>query len=81
PTLTGPERAAMIARSDALYRNGERVEPDKGYLYYSWATAYYWNGQYADAWTMVAKARQAGGRGNPQFLEMLRAKMPEPAQH
>lgn len=81
PTLTGPERAAMIARLDALYRNGERVEPDKGYLYYSWATAYYWNGQYADAWTMVAKARQAGGRGNPQFLEMLRAKMPEPAQH
>lgn len=41
-TLTGPERAAMIARSDALYRNGERVEPDKAYLYNSWATAYYW---------------------------------------
>ena len=30
---------------------------------------------------MVAKARQAGGRGSPRFLEMLRAKMPEPAQH
>ncbi|MGE8656968.1 MAG: hypothetical protein ACN6O8_09490 [Achromobacter sp.] len=78
--LSGPERAAMIARSDALFRNGERVEPDKAYLYNAWASAYYWNGQYADAWAMVSKARQAGGRGNAKFLDMLRAKMPEPPQ-
>lgn len=78
--LSGPERAAMIARSDALFRNGERVEPDKAYLYNAWASAYYWNGQYADAWAMVSKARQAGGRGNVKFLDMLRAKMPAPPQ-
>ncbi len=79
-TLSGPERAAMIARSDALYRNGEAVEPNKAYLYNSWATAYYWNGQYADAWTMVAKARRAGGQPGARFLDMLSEKMPEPAR-
>ncbi|CAB3687496.1 hypothetical protein LMG3458_01954 [Achromobacter deleyi] len=77
-TLSGPERAAMITRSDALFRNGEAVEPDKAYLYNAWASAYYWNGQYADAWAMVAKARRAGGQPGARFLEMLREKMPEP---
>lgn len=78
-TLPEADRAAMIARSEALYRKGEAVEPDKGYLYSSWATAYYWTGKYADAWAMVAKARQAGAQIPPRFLDLLRTKMPEPA--
>jgi tetratricopeptide (TPR) repeat protein len=78
-TLPPEARVAATLRSDAWYRKGEEVEPDKGYLYASWATAFYRRGQYADAWSMIFKARDAGGTPSPEFVEMLRVKMPEPA--
>ncbi|WMD22982.1 tetratricopeptide repeat protein [Achromobacter seleniivolatilans] len=77
-TLPPEARVAATARSDEWYRKGEAVEPDKGYLYASWATAYYWRGQYDQAWAMVVKARAAGGQLSPRFMDMLRAKMPDP---
>jgi hypothetical protein len=45
-----------------------------------WATAYYWRGQDAEAWSMIAKQRAAGGQPTPRFLELLNEKMPDPAQ-
>jgi tetratricopeptide (TPR) repeat protein len=77
-TLPPEARVAATARSDEWYRKGEAVEPDKGYLYASWATAYYWRGQYDQAWAMVVKSRAAGGNPSPRFMDMLRAKQPEP---
>ncbi|MGY6269552.1 hypothetical protein ACXIUT_07670 [Achromobacter denitrificans] len=79
-SLPPEARVAATLRSDALYRKGEELDSDKGYLYASWATAFYSRGQYADAWSMIFKARAAGGRPSPDFVEMLRMKMPEPAQ-
>lgn len=78
-TLPPEARIAATTRSDEWYRKGEAVEPDKGYLYASWATAYYWRGQYGEAWTMVHKSRAAGGSPDAEFVRMLRARMPEPA--
>jgi tetratricopeptide (TPR) repeat protein len=92
-TLSPSAKGELIARSEALYEKAEKIEPDKRYIYSSWATAYYWRGQYSDAWRMVAKARAQGiGNGavvglpsgavdkpSEHFLNMLRAKMPEPA--
>ena len=78
-TLPPEARIAATARSDEWYRKSEAVEPDKGYLYASWATAYYWRGQYGEAWAMVHRSRAAGGNPSPAFVEMLRARMPEPA--
>ncbi len=78
-TLPPEARIAATTRSDEWYRKGEAVEPDKGYLYASWATAYYWRGQYGEAWAMVHKSRAAGGSPDAQFVRMLRARMPEPA--
>lgn len=78
-TLPPEARIAATTRSDEWYRKGEAVEPDKGYLYASWATAYYWRGQFAEAWAMVHKSRAAGGSPDPKFVRMLRARMPEPA--
>ncbi|MEN5157926.1 hypothetical protein [Achromobacter spanius] len=77
-TLPPEARIAATTRSDEWYRKGEAVEPDKGYLYASWATAY-WRGQYAQAWAMVHKSRAAGGSPDAKFVRMLRARMPEPA--
>ncbi len=79
-TLPPEARIAATTRSDEWYRKGEAVEPDKGYLYASWATAYYCRGQYAEAWAMVRKSRAAGGSPDAKFVRMLRARMPEPAE-
>lgn len=91
-TLSPEAKTDLIARSETLYKKAEEVEPDKRYIYSSWATAYYWRGQYSEAWRMVAKARALGdGSGaiaglpsgavnepNEHFLNMLRKKMAEP---
>lgn len=78
-TISAEAKAKLIERSESLYREAEQIEPDKAYLYDSWATAYYWRGQYPEAWAMVAKVRLAGGKPSEQFLSLIRAKMPEPA--
>jgi Flp pilus assembly protein TadD len=77
--LTTEAKFKLFERSESLYKEAEEIEPNKRYLYGSWATAYYWRGQYSDAWTMVAKERTAGGKPSEKFLGLLRKKMPEPA--
>lgn len=77
--LTAEARTQLFERSESLYKRGEELEPNKRYVYGSWATAYYWRGQYAEAWAMVAKERAAGGKPGEKFLGLLRDKMPEPA--
>jgi len=85
-------KETLIAGSEGLYKKADEIEPDKRYIYSSWATSYYQRGAYKEAWRMVAKAR-AEGRGNgaveglpsgaankpsESFLNALRAKMSEP---
>ena len=79
-TLSAEAKAKLLERSEALYKKSEEIEPDKQYLYGSWATAYYWREQYGEAWAMVTKERAAGGKPGEKFLGLLRAKMPEPTQ-
>ena len=76
--LSVQDRNALYKRSQDLYVQAEKVEPNKGYVYYSWATANYWQGNYDGAWQMVAKARSHGMEPNSQFMRMLTAKMPAP---
>jgi Tfp pilus assembly protein PilF len=77
--LSAEAKLKLLERSESLYKKAEEIEPNKRYVYGSWATAYYWRGQYSDAWAMVTKERAAGGKPNEKFLELLREKMPEPA--
>lgn len=79
-TLSPEAKTALLARSEALYKKAEEIEPNKRYVYGSWATAYYWRGQYSEAWDMVSKERAAGGKPSEQFLNLLREKMPEPTR-
>jgi tetratricopeptide (TPR) repeat protein len=76
--LAAEGRKQLFERSEKLYQLAESIEPNKHYLYASWASAYYWRAQYADAWKMVAKERAAGGSPNEKFLGLLMAKMPDP---
>jgi Tfp pilus assembly protein PilF len=78
--LSPEAKADLIARSEALYKKAEDVEPNKGYIYTSWATAYYGRGQYSEAWSMVDKARIAGGKPSEKFMGLLRTKMAEPVR-
>jgi len=76
--LVPTARDELLGKAEALYQKAEQIEPDKRYVYGSWATAYYWRGLYARAWSMVARERAAGGQPADGFLRQLRAKMPEP---
>jgi Tfp pilus assembly protein PilF len=68
----------QFSTSEELYKKATSISPNNDYVYGSWATAYYWRGDYARAWEMVAKARALGFTFPGQFINLLRQKMPEP---
>jgi hypothetical protein len=76
--LSEQEKSRLFGRADALYSEAETRDMNKGYVYSSWATAYYWRGQYEDAWKMVKKGRAYGAPLTIQFLDLLKNKMEEP---
>lgn len=78
PKLTPAEKQTRFERAESLFEEAARKDDNKGYVYSSWATAYYWRGDYADAWRMVTKTRGVGGQLPDTFLSALRKKMREP---
>ena len=64
--------------SEKLYTRANSESPRNDYVIGSWATAYYWRGEYALAWEKVAEARSLGHVFPGQFLSLLRSKMAEP---
>lgn len=78
-TLSPEAKDALFRRADALYIEALARGANKGYVYASQATAYFWRGQYGEAWAAVKLARSNGGQLPEQFLGMLRKKMAEPS--
>jgi len=76
--LSPSERQAQFERADTFFREAAEKDRNKGYVYASWARTLYHRDQYAEAWQMVKRARDLGGRVSVQLLELLRQKMPEP---
>jgi tetratricopeptide (TPR) repeat protein len=77
-TLDEKTKTQYFTKSEDLYKKAISVSPNNDYIYGSWATAYYWRGDYARSWEMVAKARSLGFTFPGQFINLLRQKMPEP---
>jgi len=78
PSLHVATKQEYFAISEELYEKASSASPNNDYIHGSWATAYYWRGDYARSWEMVAKARSLGFVFPGQFLNLLRQKMPEP---
>lgn len=76
--LSAADKRQYFERSEELYFRAVSMAPTNPYLFGSWAIAHYWQGNYADAWKMVKKQRALGGMPGESFLNLLRAKMPEP---
>lgn len=77
--LIGPAtKEQYMQKSEELYKKAESAAPGNDYIYGSWATAYYWRGDYANAWKMVDKQRSLGGTPSGQFINLLRSKLSEP---
>lgn len=74
------ERKTEYARSESMYIRANSESPNNDYILSSWATAYYWRGDYAAAWRKVAEATNVGATLPGAFINLLRAKMPEPMQ-
>lgn len=77
-SLDSATKQQYFTTSEELYNKASSVSPNNDYIHGSWATAYYWRGDYALSWEMVAKARSLGFVFPGQFLNLLRQKMPEP---
>ena len=71
-------KGQYFTKSEELYKKADAAAPNNDYIHGSWATAYYWRGDYARTWEMVAKARRLGFVFPVQFINLLRQKMPEP---
>ena len=76
--LTSEGREALFSRAQEIYAEALIKEPNKGYVHASMATAFYWEGKYAEAWASVRLAQESGARLPEQFSRLLRDKMPEP---
>jgi tetratricopeptide (TPR) repeat protein len=79
-TLDEKTKTQYFTKSEDLYKKAIAVSPNNDYIYGSWATAYYWRGDYARSWEMVAKARSLGFTFPGPFMNLLRQKMPEPKE-
>lgn len=77
-SISDPDRKRLYDRADVLYAEAAAKDLNRGYVYVSWATAKYFEEQYAEAWAMVRKGREAGARFAPEFLRALGSKMREP---
>lgn len=77
-SLNQTTKEQFFTKSEELYKMAVAAAPNNDYIHGSWATAYYWRGDYARSWEMVAKARRLGYEFPSQFINLLRQKMPEP---
>lgn len=78
-SLDSATKQHHFTMSEELYIKARSASPNNGYIYGSWATAYYWQGNYARSWEMVAKARSLGFILPGQFHNLLQQKMHEPS--
>jgi len=60
------------------YQEALKVNPKSGYTYSNLAYASFYNGKYTEAWQMVKKAHEYGGKPDQRFISDLAAKAPEP---
>lgn len=77
--LNEKSKKQLFDKSEELYKKANAIAPNNDYIHGSWATAYYWRGDYVRSWEMVKKARSLGFTFPGQFLSLLRQKMPEPS--
>jgi tetratricopeptide (TPR) repeat protein len=78
PSADATTKRQLFSKSDELFSKADSASPNNDYIYGLWAAAYYWRDDYAQAWQMVQRMRGAGGTPPAAFINMLRAKMPEP---
>jgi len=72
-------RQELFDKAISKYPAALKLNPKSEYAYSNWAIALFYKGKYAEAWRMVKKARELGGKTlDPQFLKDLTAKMSEP---
>ena len=80
PETSKAERQRYFELANSHYRRSTEADPSYAHAWRSWAYSLYWLGEYEEAWGKVAKARALQpGSVSEEFLNRLRAAMPEPA--
>ena len=75
------EKASQTATTGSALRLTS-LESDLSYIYYQWAVALEFNGEYAKAWQKIKLSRKNGGDRviEPGFIKELSRFMPEPQE-
>jgi Tfp pilus assembly protein PilF len=75
------EKASQVATAGSDLRLTD-LDSDLSYIYYQWAVALEFNGEYAKAWEKVKFSRKHGGTKiiEPDFIKELSKFMPEPKE-
>lgn len=74
-SLDEAARSQIYADSEALYEKANELAPNSDYIHGSWATAYYWRGEYDRAAEMAVKARNLGFIFPGAFVNLLSEKL------
>lgn len=77
-SISESKKKALFEKSEKIFIEAEAIEPKKGYLYSTWATAYYWRGDYVKAWEMVENSENNNGQLPVQFINLLESKQSRP---
>jgi tetratricopeptide (TPR) repeat protein len=80
PDLSASAKQRLLQKADALLARALASPAPKSYTLTRWASSLYIRGDYAGSWAKVAEHKKVTGEDmEPEFVQKLRAKMPEPA--
>ena len=74
------ERVSYNTLATDLFKKAVAIDPKLEPAYFNWSVALYNLGDYKQAWQRLDQAKQLGGKSiDPDFLQELKTKMPDPA--
>lgn len=76
--LSEAQKESFRRESEAYFQEALKPRKNLSYIYGIWASARYWQEDYAGAWEKVKIARQHGNTVSAGFIQKLSEKMPEP---
>ncbi|MFZ5565146.1 MAG: tetratricopeptide repeat protein [Thermodesulfobacteriota bacterium] len=72
------ERDRCFKMANQFFQKSAELDDSYTLVWEAWARSLYEEGNYAEAWVKVDKARSAGRTVHPKLIERLSSKMPEP---
>lgn len=74
---TAYSHAGMFDRANEQFVESTALDPAYGAAWYRWSQSFYRQGNYAEAWSKLKRARSLGARVSDAYVRALSEKLPE----